>query len=407
MLKKVISLFICFAAAFTLTVSSFAQSGGAEVEAASSIPLYLKYYYDQIGKDGQEFFLKMREAVINCEGKATFSKDMINNLTEDDIQKAVELLICHDPMAFNLSGVDYDPKHLTSLILKYNYKKETYQKMVDAYEKRVDKILGKLTDDMSTYKKIKTIHDSIVNTAVYDLNAKNNGNLYGTLVNKKARCVGYAFTFDYICSKAGIRTVSVMGDGNSENQAEKHMWNKVYYNKQWYNVDVTWDDPESNFKKNLSYDYFMISDKTMFRDHTEDNMSFKTPKASDDSKAYYKMNKKYAEDLKSAKSILKSSINSASKNGTTTVTIQCASSSVYQKFFEYLQGQDVYGVLSSAKKNYNKNLVDNVYNYSPNSDQYTVTIVLFYKNTSLDKYFVDTNKLSSDMREALKANGIK
>lgn len=406
MLKKVISMFLCFAAAFTVTVSSFAQSVGIEAEAASSIPLYLKYYYDQLNEDSKTVFIQMRNAVLNQDKKVTFGKEL-KKISQDDFNQVTELLICHDPMAFNVASMTNDPKNYYSFELKYTYKKETYDKMVAAYEKRVDKILDKLTDDMSTYKKIKTIHDAIVNTATYDLEAPNNGNLYGTLVKKQARCVGYAFTFDYICSKAGIRTISVMGDGFDKDGTEKHMWNKVYYNKQWYNVDVTWDDPVNNLKKNLSYDYFMINDKAMFRDHKEDNLSFKVPKASDDSRTYYKVNKKYAEDLSSAKSIFKSSINTAAKNGNSVFTIQCASESVYKKFLEYLNGQEIYDVLASAKKNYNDKLVDTACNYSPDDKQYTVTVILFYKNTSLDKYFIDTSKISDAMREELSKNGIK
>lgn len=407
MFKKIVSLFICFAAAFTVTVSAFAQSGSAEVEAASSVPSYLKYYYDQMDGEAQKIFLKIRQAVINCDKKVTFGKE-IEKISDEELQKVVELLIFHDPMSFNLSDLADDPKDPYALVFKYKYKKETYEKMVASYEKKVDKILEKLTDDMSTYKKIKTIHDSIINTATYDLESPYNGSIYGTLVKKQARCVGYAHTFAYICSKAGIKTVTVIGyDYPVQNDDEMHMWNKVYYNKKWYNVDVTWDDPVNNLTKNLTYDYFMISDKRMSRDHVEDNFSFKTPAASDSAKAYYTVNKKYAEDLDSAKSIIKSSITTAAKNNTPVIHLQCSSKSVYKNVQDYLDGDKMYDVLGSVKKSTNKNLVDTAFNYSMNDGQYTVTILLFYKNTSLDKYFIDPDQVSKDTKDALKKYGIK
>ncbi|MCH5348067.1 MAG: hypothetical protein J1E40_01975 [Oscillospiraceae bacterium] len=408
MLKKFLSLFLCFAAAFTLTVSAFAQSDSAAVEAASSVPLYLKYYYDQLDANGQAVFTQLREAVIKCQKKIKFGKEF-GKLSSEELSKVIELLVYFDPMSFNVdySKSTYNTSDYT-MELGYYYKKETFDKMVAAYDKKVDKILEKLTDDMSTYKKIKTIHDVIINTATYDLDAANNDNIYGTLVKKKAKCDGYAHTFAYVCSKAGIRAISVVGyDYPIENKDVGHAWNKVYYNKQWYNVDLTWDDPVNNIKKNLCYDYFMINDKTMFRDHLEDNLSFKVPKATDNSKAYYPANKKYAEDLSSAKSIIKSSINTAAKNKTPVIRFQCSSESVYKKVQDYLSGQDIYEIIGSAKKNYNKNLVDTAFNYSGNDGQYTVTIILFFKNTSLDSYFLDASAISKDMRDALSQYGIK
>lgn len=407
MFKKIVSLFICFATAFTLTVSAFAQSDSAKVEAASSVPLYLKYYYDQMGEDSQKAFLKLRNAIIKGDSKVTFGREF-DKIGEDDMMKLAELLIYHDPMSFNLADFEVDKKKSDTLVIKYKYKKDTYNKMVAAYEKKVDKILEKLTDDMTTYKKIKTIHDSIINTAEYDLESPYNGTIYGTLVKKQARCVGYAHTFSYICSKAGIRTVSVVGyDYPIENKDEMHMWNKVYYNKKWYNIDLTWDDPVNNIKKNITYDYFMVSDKQMFRDHVENNFSFKTPDAKDSSKSYYYVNKKYASDLDSAKSIIKSSITSAAKNNTPVVHFQCSSESVYKQVQKYLSGQDMYSVLGSVKKNTNKNLADTVYNFSANDGQYTITILLFYKNTSLDKYYSDTSQVDKNTKDTLKSYGIK
>ena len=407
MFKKLISLFVCFAAAFTVTVSVFAQSGSAEVEAASSVPLYLKYYYDQMNGESQKAFLKIRNAVINCDKKVTFGNE-IDYIDDEELQKVVELLIFHDPMSFNLADMADDPRDPYSLVFKYNYKKETYDKMVSAYEKKVDTILDKLTDDMSTYKKIKAIHDSIINTATYDLESPYNGTIYGTLVQKKARCVGYAHTFAYICSRAGIQTVTVIGyDYPVQNEDEMHMWNKVYYSKKWYNVDLTWDDPSNNLKNNIIYDYFFVSDDRISLDHVEDNFSFETPEAVNNAYAYYILNKKYAEDIESAKDIIKSGINTAAKNGTAVVRFQCSSRNVYKKVQTYLDGDKVYDVLESAKKSTNKDLVDTAFNYAMNDGQYTVTILLFYKNTSLDKYYSDPEQVSKDTKTALKKYGIK
>ena len=315
MFKKIVSLVVCFAAAFTLTVSAFAQSGSAEVEAAERVPLYLEYYYNQMSSDSQAFFLKLRKAILNCEPKVKFTANEIRNTDKDEMVSAFSLLDSYDPLAFNfiLGDLTVDSKSPDTFLLKYHYDKSTYNKMTAAYEKKADEILDKLPDDMSAYKKIKAIHDEIINTASYDnsayeahqlsenLDNDNSVNIYGTLVEGKAVCEGYSETFAYMCSKIGVRAVCVRGDEYPSKDDTPHEWNKVYYNKQWYNVDLTWDDPTSNIKENLKYDYFMVSDKTMNRDHRENNPNFRVPKAADDSKAYYTVNKKCAQDLDSAR----------------------------------------------------------------------------------------------------------
>ena len=185
------------------------------------------------------------------------------------------------------------------------------------------------------------------------------------------------------------------------------MWNKVYCDNYWYNVDTTWDDPINNLKNNLSYDYFMINDDRMFLDHMEYNFSFETPDATDDSMAYYVLNEKYAEDLDSAKSIIKNSVKTAVQEGTSVIRFQCSSKSVYKEVLTYLAGQDMYDILTLARYGKNKDLIDALFTYSLNDGQYTITILFFYKNTSLDDYYSDRTILSDSAKVMLKRYGIK
>ena len=129
-----------------------------------------------------------------------------------------------------------------------------------------------------------------------------------------------------------------------------HMWNKVYYNKKWYNVDVTWDDPVSNMKDNRKYDFFMLSDMDMRKTHTEDNLSFSVPVAKDSSKTYYKVYKKYAESLSDAKSIIKSELQKAVKKEKTHITIQCSSDEVYESVCKYVQACQRYFLPHRGKR---------------------------------------------------------
>ncbi len=363
------------------------------------------YYYNQMSENGKKAYKELKKSILNCEKRVKLRI----GITESDFQQLAEIFILHDPMTFNLKDMTAENATRSSITfnLSYRYTKESYNKIVKQYEAATQKILNKLDDDMSTYSKIKIIHDSIANSAEYDLDSKLNDTVYGTLVKKKAKCDGYAKTFAYVCGQAGIRVITVIGNDVYTQDDSMHMWNKVYYNKNWYNVDVTWDDPVSNMKNNRKYDFFMVGDEDFSRTHTEYSITFDIPKATDTSKSYFKMYKKYANDLSSAKTIIKSETEKAASNGKTYVVIQCASDKVYKQVQKYILNVDsVSSMLSTVKKNKNKNLISDMYSYAFNDHFKTIKIYIFYKGTDLDDYFTDIDEVDEKTINTLDNYGI-
>lgn len=403
MFKKLVSVFLCVITVFTVTASVFINSGGITAEAASSFTL--PYYYYQMSDEAQDFYFYLRKAVKECRKKIKLNVDF--EIEEFDL--IIELLICHDPLMFNLDDLKVisETDNSVTLGIEYKYDKETYDKMVSAYDKKTNKILSKLTDKMSTYVKIKTIHDEIINNVVYDLENQNNDNIYGVLVKNKAKCDGYSKAFTYVCGKAGIRTVTVMGnDLTTDSDENGHMWNKVYYNKKWYNIDLTWDDPVSNMKDNIQYDYFMLSDKALSKTHEEDNLSFKVPKATDDSKDYYIVNKKYAESNQEAEKLIKSELKAAVQNHETSFSIKVASNDIMNYVNDYLKDSEkMYDVFKAVIDSTRKNLAGAYYN-SFDDNLFTVRVYIFYEDTKLEDYFIDTSSVSEDDLEVFSYYGI-
>lgn len=143
--------------------------------------------------------------------------------------------------------------------------------------------------DLSTVEKIRYVNNYLIDNTQYDISAGNNVyNIYGTLVEKKAVCEGYARTCKYILDDLGIPCIIACGIAkNSQNVTESHAWNYVQIDGAWYALDVTWNDPIINngtgrITDEMRYQYFLKGSNKFFEDHFEDgnivgNSNFKYP----------------------------------------------------------------------------------------------------------------------------------
>ena len=126
----------------------------------------------------------------------------------------------------------------------------------------------------NTYEDIKMVHDYLVDNIEYDtsLSKDNIYDVYGALVNRVAVCEGYARSFKYILDEMGISSVLVIGTGtNSRGETERHAWNYVEIDGNWYAVDCTWDDPVviggGSLPQGSKYKYFLKGANEFNQDH--------------------------------------------------------------------------------------------------------------------------------------------
>ena len=121
---------------------------------------------------------------------------------------------------------------------------EQLNTVLEQIESKKNAILATLSGN--NYQKILQVHDYLVDNLVYDetYELPDNDNLIGAFLNGNVVCEGYAKAFKYLLDDLQIPCILVIGDAvNSVGTQEKHMWNYVQINDEWYAVDVTWDDP--------------------------------------------------------------------------------------------------------------------------------------------------------------------
>lgn len=118
----------------------------------------------------------------------------------------------------------------------------------------------------SDYKKVKLIHDYIVNNTKYQF-ASNCYTAYGALLEGRAVCQGYAQLAYKMLTEAGVKCYIITGKANNGRTTQSHAWNMVRVGKKWYYLDVTWDDPTGGGDV-LRYDYFLVGKNQFEQSHT-------------------------------------------------------------------------------------------------------------------------------------------
>jgi hypothetical protein len=156
-------------------------------------------------------------------------------------------------------------------VLKLQVQYETTLAQERIVDSRVASIIKSLNLSKATdYEKVKAIHDYIINLASYDLTYQSSS-AYDILINKTSVCEGYALSAYRLFTDAGLESRIITGDGDGE----RHAWNIVKVNGQWYNIDLTWDDAvTTSGKQVLRYTYFLKNDRD-FKLHDRD-AKFKT-----------------------------------------------------------------------------------------------------------------------------------
>lgn len=138
----------------------------------------------------------------------------------------------------------------------------------ELYAEVADIIDSIISDEMSDYDKELAIHDYIVKNCVYgyaddrDLSYR----AYGALILKKAVCNGYAEAMALLLGCVGIDNEIMTGYADDE----LHAWNRVLIEDEWYQVDVTWDDPVPDRGTYAGHRYFNVTDDIMDDAHIWD-----------------------------------------------------------------------------------------------------------------------------------------
>ena len=209
----------------------------------------------------------------------------------------------------------------------YRFSCEEMSNMNRAAEAAANEIMLGVTDEMTTYDKLKYFHDYLVTHCESDSEDIYANTIYGALVRGKALCEGYAKSFSYLCNKAGIENIIVTGKTDTA-----HMWNMVKIDGNWYHIDVTWDKPDGTiaemYPNMVMYQYFLVTDSVIENNHTIWTITTPPPKAYGTKENYFLKEELYIDSEDRTEQIVENAIRKAISEGSHTASVKFSTSNM-------------------------------------------------------------------------------
>ena len=277
------------AAMFTISVLfAYAEPSGESIPAEGD---NIHYYRTLLTGEEQ----LMYDALLDCA------------LSEDPSERGEEIRIAEDPSGeeFKLmfrksyNALIYDHPELFWLTIsnsafQFSYRRQLFDPgyyrvafqisgdfpVRDAQMKALDKAAEELLSgiDLTDPDPMVAlqIHDRLIDLVTYDKDAAElfdkdlAHTAYGALVENTsgyantAVCDGYAYAYEYLLQKAGIRSAVIAGmAGETEETAGSHSWNLVELDDEWYEVDATWNDISVEEALDTEEEYSEIAEEAM------------------------------------------------------------------------------------------------------------------------------------------------
>ena len=187
-------------------------------------------------------------------------KNCINDLKEIANDQATLSNInnfVHPFNSFSHIETEYNNYGKVTIKLEHAYTKDEISKISEELKAIKNKL--NINDSLSDVEKIKLYHDYIVENTTYDIERSDHGIVnyksdiaYGPLFDGYAICGGYSDLMALFLSDMNIKNFRV--------SSNIHVWNAVYINGNWLNLDLTWDDPITSDGSTMVDDsYFLIT----------------------------------------------------------------------------------------------------------------------------------------------------
>ena len=255
------------------------------------LPLEERYYYSLMNDEWKDCYRQLDEAVRHLDESITFSA----NITEDFKHRLYFIYMMDTPELFFLSKsitISSSGDGTSGYIFAYSVGsknsefcdrqhpitdglREKIRAKQAVFDDAVYAITSTIPKNAPAVVKQRMIYDKILKTSAYNLpaaenkpsavggawdnRANDNWTAYGIMINHTGVCESYSEAFQTLCNAVGINCTGIEGTARGGG----HKWNAVQLDGEWYQCDITFDDPIGGDPNDAYHTYFNLNDAAM------------------------------------------------------------------------------------------------------------------------------------------------
>lgn len=245
------------------------------------------YYYQKLSKEGQAAYYAMKTGLLSL--APSFSVPRLDGKELSDIYFMLRLDCPEIFYSVTFKYKYFQDSDKVQMIPEYLFEKKKIQAHQKAMKARVEK-LARQADQKTEKEKLLYIHDFLCENVRYDkLKKAYSHEILGPLGQGVGVCEGIAKAVKILCDALGIWCVVAISNNNPEKKVKyRHAWNIVKVDGKYYHLDATFDNTLGK-QGPIRHDYFLLSDKQIFRDH--ESLVWPMPHCEDGDHFYYKEKK--------------------------------------------------------------------------------------------------------------------
>ncbi|MDE7321154.1 MAG: hypothetical protein K2N73_00225 [Lachnospiraceae bacterium] len=256
------------------TESEASSETGEELEGITEVSdLYYAYYC--LDEKQKKIYLEILDALTNMKKDTPLS-----TVDKSGVDLIFACVMNDHPELFYVEGYQYTEYTLGNVITGVTFSgtysmsgAEAEQAKIGIEQKLVE-CFQQVPMNEDEYSTVKFLYEWLINNTEYDKTVENNQNICSVFLQGRSVCQGYAKAMQYMLQKADIQCLLVTGFTNGE----RHGWNLVRVNDNYYYLDPTWGDASyasGNTADNaadgvpaINYDYFLVTTDEITRTHS-------------------------------------------------------------------------------------------------------------------------------------------
>ena len=215
----------------------------------------------------------------------------LERLSEAIIYGCPELFFIDQGIEFSASGNEF------SVLFTSKYPKSELSDMWSALIAEVERVASWGRNIQDPFERLYFLNRYLCFRVKPELSlAGQYGDPYGALILGEARCEGYAKAAKMILDRMGFHSLIAVGDALNGTQTERHAWNIVECDHNYYHFDFTWNASRTAYRI-PGQDYLFLDDETAHKEHFPRHSY---PPCSDDTHTFWAMHNgfvKYHSDL--------------------------------------------------------------------------------------------------------------